>query len=81
MCYIAEIIKQDTALYGKRSPSTHLEKLEPLQLKYGTVKNGAREIHMRDSTKAVFTDLEVDTKELRRALREARESLRTRTPV
>ncbi|MDC6296220.1 hypothetical protein ACQZ32_11475 [Ralstonia pseudosolanacearum] len=81
LCYIAEVIKQDTPLYGRRLPSTHLEKLDPLQLKYGTVMNGAREIHMRDNTKAVFTDLEVDAKELRRALREVRESLKTATPI
>lgn len=81
LCYIAEIIKQDTPLFGKRPPSTQLEKLGPLQLKYGTVKDGAREVHMRDNTKAVFTDLEVDAKELRRALREVRESIRTTTPI
>lgn len=81
LCYIAEVVKQDTAIYGKRPPSTHVEKLDPLQLKYGTVKNGAREVHMRDDTKAVFTDLQVDAKEMRRALREVRESLRTTTPI
>lgn len=81
LCYIAEVVKQDTVIYGKRPPSTHVEKLDPLQLKYGTVKYGAREVHMRDNTKAVFTDLEVDAKELRRALREVRESLRTTTAV
>ncbi len=36
---------------------------------------------MRDSTKAVFMDLEVDARELRRALREVRESLKTATPI
>lgn len=81
MCYIAEVIKQDTIPYGKRPPSTRLEKLDPLQLKYGTIKNGAREIHMRDNTKAVFMELEVDAKELRRALREVRESLKTVTAI
>ncbi|CAJ6888285.1 Uncharacterised protein [Burkholderia pseudomallei] len=81
LCYIAEIIKQDTPLFGKRPPSTHIERLDPLQLQYGTVMSGAREIHMRDYTHAVFTDLEVDAKELRRALREVRESLRTTTPI
>jgi hypothetical protein len=81
LCYIAEVVKQDTVIYGMRPPSTHVEKLDPLKLKYGTVKNGAREVHMRDNTKAVFTDLEVDAKELRRALREVRESLRTTTPI
>ncbi|MCP3721266.1 hypothetical protein [Paraburkholderia sp. CNPSo 3281] len=81
LCYIAEVVKQDTVIYGIRPPSTHVEKLNPLQLKYGTVKDGAREVHMRDNTKAVFTDLEVDAKELRRALREVRESLKTTTPI
>jgi hypothetical protein len=81
LCYIAEVVKQDTVIYGVRPPSTHVEKLDPLQLKYGTVKNGAREVHMRDNAKAVFTDLEVDAKELRRALREVRESLRATTPI
>ena len=81
LCYIAEVVKQDTTIYGKRPPSTHVEKLDPLQLKYGTVKHGAREVYMRDNTKAVFTDLKVDAKELRRALREVRESLRTTTPI
>lgn len=75
LCYIAEVMKQDTTFYGKRQPSTHFERLNPLQLKYGTVKNGAREVHMGDNTKAVFTDLEVDSKELRRNLREVCESL------
>ena len=78
LCYIAEVIKQDTTFYGTRAPSTHVERLNPLQLKYGTVKNGAREVHMRDNTKAVFTNLEVDSKELRRNLREVRESLEPR---
>lgn len=81
LCYIAEVIKQDTPIYGKRRPSTHMEQLDPLQLKYGNVKNGALEIHMRDDTKAVFTDLEVDAKELRRALVEVRDSLRTTMPI
>jgi hypothetical protein len=81
LCYIAEVVKQDTTIYGKRPPSTHVEKLDPLQLKYGTVKNDGREVYMRDNTKAVFTALEVDAKELRRALREVRESLRTTTPI
>lgn len=81
LCYIAEVIKQDTTFYGKRPPSTRIEKLDPLQLKYGSVKNGAREVHMRDSAKSVFTDLEVDIKELRRALREVRESLGTTRPT
>lgn len=81
LCYIAEVVKQDTVIYGIRPPSTHVEKLDPLKLKYGTVKNGACEVHMRDNTKAVFTDLEVDAKDLRRALREVRESLRTTTSI
>lgn len=67
-------------IYGIRPPSTHVEKLNPLQLKYGTVKNGAREVYMRNNTKAVFADLEVNAKELCRPLREVRESLRT-TPL
>ena len=52
-----------------------------MQLKFGIVKYGAREVHMRDNTKAVFTDLQVDAKDLRRALREVRESLRTTTSI
>lgn len=81
LCYIAEVVKQDTVIYGMRPPSTHVEKLDPLHLKYGTVKNGAREVHMRDNTKAVYTDLKVEAKELRRALREVRESLKTTTSI
>lgn len=50
-------------------------------MKYGTVTNGAREVHMRDETKAMFADLEVDTKELRRALNEVRESLKTTSTI
>ena len=79
--YIGAIMSQDTVFYGKRPPSTHVEPLQPIQLKYATVKGGAREVHMRDSTKAVFVDLELDTRELRRALREVRESLKTTTPI
>jgi hypothetical protein len=70
-----------TRFYGERPPSIREEKLGPLQLKYGTVKNGARAIHMNDSTQAVFTNLQVETKELRRALREVRENLKTATPI
>ncbi|WGS43147.1 hypothetical protein LFL97_06360 [Burkholderia sp. JSH-S8] len=81
LCYIAEVIKQDTAFYGKRLPSTRMEKIAPFQLQYGRVTNGAREVHMRDNTKAVFVDIEVDAKDLRRALREVREDLRTTTPI
>ncbi|EUC12460.1 hypothetical protein SAMN05446934_9600 [Paraburkholderia hospita] len=65
----------------KRPPSTQIEKLVPLQLKYGTGKYGAREVQKRDKSKAVFTDLEVNAKELRRALREVWESLRATTPI
>lgn len=81
LCYIAEVIKQDTPIYGRRPPSTHVEQLDPLQLKYSIVTNGAREMHFRDKTKAVFASLEVDSKELRRALEEVRESLKTTTAV
>lgn len=81
LCYIAEVIKQDTSFYGRRPPSKRLEKLEPSRIKYGTVMNGAREVHMFDKSKDVFTDLEVETKELRRALREVRQSLKTTTPI
>jgi hypothetical protein len=81
LCYIAEVLKQDTDIYGKRPPSTRVEKLNPMQLKYGAVRNGAREVQMRDETKALFTDLEVETKELRRALSEVRESLKTTTSI
>ncbi|WP_158660674.1 hypothetical protein [Paraburkholderia hospita] len=52
-----------------------------MQLKYGTGKYGAREVQKRDKSKAVFTDLEVNAKELRRALREVWESLRATTPT
>lgn len=81
LCYIAEIVKQETTLYGKRQPSTRAERLDPMQAKYGTVSNGAREIRLRDNTKAVFTDLAIDTKDLRRALQEVRTNLKTTTPI
>ena len=79
--YIGSIMARDTVFYGKHPPSTHVEPLQPIQLKCATVKGGAREVHMRDNTKAVFVDLELDTRELRRALREVRESLKTTTPI
>ncbi len=81
LCYIAEVIKQDTQFYGKRLPSTHVEAIPPLQSQYGTVGEGAREIRMRDNTKAVFVDLEIDKKDLRRALAEVRSNLKTTTPI
>ena len=79
--YMCAIIQQDTAFYGKRQPSTHLERIDPQQLKYATVSGGGREVRMRDNTRAVFTDLEVDTKDLRRALQEVRTNLKTTTPI
>lgn len=81
LCYVAEIIKQDTAFYGKRLPSTHVETLDPLQSQYGTVTEGARELRMRDNTQTVFVDLAIDTKDLRRALQEVRSNLKTTTQI
>lgn len=74
LCYIATAMSLDTTFYGRRPPSTHVEALDPAFLKRGSVENGAREVHMHDGTKAVFTDLEVSTKDLRRNLKELIES-------
>jgi len=81
LCYIGEMIVSDSTIYGRRPPSTHIETLGPMQLKYGSIQNGAREFHLRGNGTSVFTDLEVSTKELRRNLRELRESLKTTTSI
>ena len=79
--FICKVMARDTPFFGKRPPSTHLERLEPMQLKNGTVIAGGRELQMRDETRALFTDLEVETKQLRRALDKVRDGLKTTTLI
>lgn len=81
LSYIAQKITGGSEVYGRRPPSTHVEKLDTLQLKYASIEDGARELRLRDKSKSVFTDLEVSTKDLRRNLREIRGSLKSTTPI
>lgn len=72
--YIATGIAHDIPVFGKFSPSTRLEQIPSRTLKTGAIEDGGKVLRLRDQHQSQIVDLTVNKCDLRKAIRQMKES-------
>src|SRR6267154_1233442 len=75
--YIAKYIAKHSKIWGKRQRSTEIELIGPMPSNNGTFSDAASKLRLLAPNHTVFTDLQVDLKDLEKILQE----LRTKTKI
>ena len=66
--YVATYFSMHVSIWGSRPPSDRLEEIPLNRAKNGSMEGGATRLVLNDNAKTEFTNLEVDTKDMRKML-------------
>ncbi len=67
--YMAVALSQDSPIYGRRPPSTQLERIDEREFKRGTITGGGKVLGQYGESSPAYLDLAIERRELRRAIK------------
>lgn len=67
--YMAVALSRESPIYGRRSPSTKLERIDEIEFRRGTITGGGKALEHYGESFPTYVDLAIERRELMRAIK------------